>query len=727
MQVHPGQAKSLCPGCPAANHVVNPALAEDIRNRLLLARLPAMPQVLLRLLALCQDDEAGMAELAQLLGQDAAITTRVMRVANSAAYQRSGHKVSLLQAAGVLGSELIKTLAISESVQQTFSHFSHSTSADMRSFWRHSLTTAVLARGLAQAMRYPHSEEAYLAGLLHDVGRLALLAVAPEAYLPLFSSSQGDALLSAEQRVLNMSHTEAGAWLIERWQMDSFLADAVLYHHESPERVEGAHALVRLLHLAERLSSLPHGQPVPDGLGQLCQLGPNELQALLQTAAQQVQQAADFLGIDISLPAVPAPSGSLASVPPEQQRLTEEVRRRALLGEMAQAFAAQKDDTRLLNCINNNARLLFELEDSAVFLLGSDRQELLGVAVSERQQRLAGFSITLKGGLMTEAVVQRRLVFLERSQGLPSVAESQLLRAWDTPCLLCLPLLEGGRCLGLLVGPLPTWRVPELRAQEQMLMAYGTQAARALQAAVRERGEMDRRIASVREEHLLQSRKVVHEANKPLAIIKNYLGVLDDKLARAQPVDGELSVLNEEIDRVGNIIREFAGTAPAQPEAVVDVNRVVNDIVRLFRESRFLPASVQIVAHVPADSSDILGSADTLKQVLVNLIKNAVEALVRGGRIDVSNLGRVQHQGQVFFKLQVADDGPGIAPDVMQRLFSPVRSSKPGDNRGLGLSIVQGLVQKLGGQIRCESTAQGTRFDILLPARSQRPETAALP
>ncbi|MDO9199248.1 HDOD domain-containing protein, partial [Rhodoferax sp.] len=82
---------------------------QDIRNRLLVARLPAMPQILLKLIELCQADDAGMAELAKLIANDAGMTSKVLGVANSAAYHRGGRKVGLVQALNVLGADMIKT------------------------------------------------------------------------------------------------------------------------------------------------------------------------------------------------------------------------------------------------------------------------------------------------------------------------------------------------------------------------------------------------------------------------------------------------------------------------------------------------------------------------------------------------------------------------------------------------------------------------------------------
>ena len=702
---------------------MNPLQPDDIRNRLLLARLPAMPQILIKLIELCQSDEAGVTELAELIANDPGMTGRVMRVANSAAYQRGGRQVNLAQALAVLGSDLVKSLLISESVFQTFNGFPHTGGSDLRAFWKHSLTAAVLARGLAKAMQYPQVEEAYLAGLLHDVGRLALLAAAPDIYRLNFFTPDHDHLCDTEQKSLHISHAEAGAWLIERWEMDSFLADAVLYHHEDPARVSAAHPLVRLVHLAHLLSDHPRGTPLPAEVGAVCQISDAELLEIYQGCEAQVMQAAEHLGIDLSgLPetvAAPQPPAEAAPINPVQQRLADEIRNRALTAELAQVFARQKGEGPLLESVRQNARMLFNLDDTAVFLLNSNGRTLVGSAVGEQRQRLAGFSITLDKGGLADAVLSNKLAFLERASSL-TMPEEQLLRAFNAACLLCLPLLVGKRCLGLLVAGLEGWRKEELQGQEKFLQAFGNQAARALAEASQNRSEIDRRIASVQEDHLKNARKIVHEANNPLSIIKNYLGVLDDKLARQEPLGYELSILNEEIDRVGGIIKEFARVTPTATEEMIDVNKVISDIVRLFRESKFLPASVQISAVLPQQSSDIFGSTGVVKQIFVNLIKNAVEAMPEGGRIEVINNGVVQRAGVPYFALRIQDCGPGLPDTVVARLFQPVQSNKRGDNRGLGLNIVHGLVQKLQGSITCQSSALGTSFDILLPGRNTK-------
>ncbi len=105
---------------------------QDIRNRLLIARLPAMPQILVKLIEHLQADDLGMPELAALIAKDAGMTAKLLAVANSSAYHRSTRSANLEQSLVALGTDMIKTLVISDSVFQTFNSFPHSGSIDLR-------------------------------------------------------------------------------------------------------------------------------------------------------------------------------------------------------------------------------------------------------------------------------------------------------------------------------------------------------------------------------------------------------------------------------------------------------------------------------------------------------------------------------------------------------------------------------------------------------------------
>jgi len=180
-------------------------------------------------------------------------------------------------------------------------------------------------------------------------------------------------------------------------------------------------------------------------------------------------------------------------------------------------------------------------------------------------------------------------------------------------------------------------------------------------------------------------------------------------------VVGEVAILTEEIDRVGQIVHGLADLEPAASGPAAEIGRVVRDVVRLFRDTEYVPASIIIRTDLQDDETLLEGSADLLKQVLMNLLKNAVEALTNGGEIDITDHGQVNRDGRLFAELRVSDNGAGIPRDILSRLFSPVASTKGGPGRGLGLSIVHSLVQKMGGTITCRSSSRGTSFDLLLP------------
>jgi len=690
----------------------------DIRNRLLIARLPAMPQILIKLIGHLQADDIGMKELADLVANDAGMTARLLSVANSSAYHRGPRAASIEQSLTTLGTDMIKLIVIGESVVQTFNSFPHSGSFDLRRFWKQSLLAAVSARELATRMGYPHPEEAYLGGLLHNVGRLALLATAPQEYAFNFTARDDEDLCAVEQRTLQITHAEAGAWLIERWHLDSFLADAVLYHHEPSVRLADSHPLIRIVRLAHLLSCHDADDADLAGAMALCGLALDTLAPLREACAGQLLATATQLGIDLAgaddMLAPPASAPAVAD--PVQQRLADEVRNLVLVSEAGQAFGRQHHESALLASMTRAARILFDFDHTVILLEHPASHALVGVPAQD-QQKIAEFAVPLgRGGLLAGVAQERRMACIDRGAPELGLAEQQLLRILGSESMVCVPLVAGARCLGVLVGGVAAWQVPACLQRERFMQAFGVQAAAALEAAMSERGQARRQLASATEEFREASRRVVHEVNNPLAIIKNYLSVLDNKLAKREPVVGEMSILNEEIDRVGQLISGLAENPPAARCGTVDCARVADDVLRLFRATEFVPANVQLTVSMGREPSQVEGDADLIKQILVNLVKNAIEALGGGGRIEIANRGHVNRERRVYVELVVSDNGPGMSPEVMANLFSAVRSSKDGANHGLGLSIVHTLVRKMDGMISCRSGRAGTSFEILLPA-----------
>lgn len=678
-----------------------------------------MPQTLMRLIQHCQSTETGVAELGALIAQDAAMTAKVMRAATSSAYRRTMPVETLLQALMTLGVDMVKTLVISESVFELFDEISTSTNTSLDVFWRHSLSSAVLARLIAARMGYPSPEEAYLAGLLHDIGRLALLSLAPREYAVNFNAADDDSLCAIEQRTLQMTHAEAGAWLVESWHLDSFIADSLLYHHEPDARLAEAHPLIRIVSAAHQVAGLAPADDALAATAALCKLGLGDLATIRLQAATQLREAAVHLGIDLDA-APPAPSrisAPLASTAsPVVDQVNATMRRIVLASEVEKSLASQPDRGSLLETATRSACILFGFNDAVILLSDDAGESLHGTALNGNRQRLAGLRIPIDGGgMLADAMRHGRVAYIGAGGALPGLAEEQLQRSLAADCLVCVALGPEGKRIGALIGALASWQLDAFRQREAFLLPFAAQVTRALSMLGASADQINAQANEVAEEYRQASRRVVHEVNNPLSIIKNYLGVLNRKLMKKEAIDGEVSILHEEIDRVGELLNGLVDLTPLQQPGNTRLNRTIADVIRLFTHAEARSAVVDIQLHDGDDAVEVACDANTLKQIMVNLIKNAVEALPDGGKIDIGINGMVNRDARMFVGMYIRDNGKGMPLEVMNKLFSPLDSTKGDGHRGLGLNIVHGLVLKSHGHISCRSNAHGTTFELLLP------------
>ncbi len=716
-------------------HLLNLPQSEDIRNRLLVARLPTLPHTLIKLLAMCQSDDVGMFELARLIAVEPSLTSRVLSVANSAAYHRSSQRLNLQQACNTLGTEMIKVLVISESVFQTFGAFSTAASADLRAFWKHSLNTAVICKLLAEHLNYPQPDEAYLAGLLHDVGRLALLSAAPQHYRAFFLANDDQDLCDVEQQTLKISHAEAGAWLTRRWQLEDHLVESILYHHEDVALLGQTHPLVLIVHLAHQLSCLPEGDPTAaDNLieGGL-EVSPDEIHLLVHNATVQLTQTARDMGIDISdhgpLPASPAtnsdPSTSVTGMNSAQAQLAQEIRDRTLLNDMGQVLLRQANTAAILTSIRQHAGILLNLENALIMLMRENQKTLVPASMNEKCRPVTRLFTVADHPVLANCVHEQKLSWTNRA----TQQDHILLDMIDAEHLVCIALVHAKRCLGVIVAAVPVEQLSHTQSLQTLLQGFGIHAGAALATRTQTERAQKMSLSTLKKEQQLTVKKIAHEVNNPIGVIKNYLEVIDGKIDRQEPVANELAILGAEVDRVGKIVDNFTQGRRTPVFAPIDIHRLVREMVQLLTESRFFPASIQITCQLPEQVNMVIGSADLIKQILLNLIKNARECMPAGGQITLGGGALVRRNGKVYALLSVTDTGPGLSAEVQAQLFSPVNSSKEGDNRGLGLNIVKGLVLQMAGSISCQTAPTGTSFNLLLPCVAQAApsaETAAL-
>ena len=691
----------------------------DLRNRLSLIRLPAIPQVLVRLLELCRSDTVSLSEMAALLGRDVTMTSRLMSVAASASYYGRQQPANLEQCLITLGTNRVKAIVITESVFHVFRQLGHERHVDLGRFWAHSLLCALLARSLAQAGRLASPEEAYLGGLLHDIGKLLLLSIDNDAYLPLFLSSLSDeALCQQELQLFDLTHAEAGAWLIEKWSLDSLLADSVLYHHEAPERLTDAPALIRLVHFVNRLVCLtlnaPGSLPVlqDDGLFDKS----IDLHEILQQCTKEMSETAAQFGIAIELPEVTPPADSNPAAAPEEA-LADCLRDTLLLDTLLDQGSGSKAREKVLQHLIQASIILFNIQPALLF---TPQDTPPGHYVAQPLGRLpphvARLNFTVgQGNTAIANSLEQGVRLLSATDSLPGLLDAQLQRLIGKYGLLYLPLRDGSRCHGVMVAGLENEaHFNELLRRLSCLRQFAVLSARLLteQASAADHSADDLRA------HL---RRVVHETSTPLAVIDNYLAILEQKFTEKEINTRELGIVSGEIGRVNRILRQAItgqiSTSGVSMPINVDVNTLINEMLSLHLPLAATHDSrIEIRRELYSELPEIHADSDRLRQLLGNLLGNAADALsTSGGIVRVST--RLWNNGCApsHVEICIEDSGPGLPEAVLDKLYQPVVSSKGAAHLGLGLAIVGQLVKELGGLINCRSSEQGTCYQILLP------------
>ena len=212
---------------------------------------------------------------------------------------------------------------------------------------------------------------------------------------------------------------------------------------------------------------------------------------------------------------------------------------------------------------------------------------------------------------------------------------------------------------------------------------------------------------------------IAHEINNPLEAIKNALYLLTHKIPADDPNAKFLQIATKETDRVSRILRQMLGFYRAPKMEPTKINDLIEESESLI-EKHLRQNHVRIENDLDPSVPPIIASADQIKQVVLNLILNAQQAMPKGGTIFLST--RVSHGADQEFlmsesvHIQIRDTGKGIAQEHLPHIFEPFFSTKDEKGTGLGLWVSQGIVQAHGGSIKLRSRqGRGTTFSVALP------------
>lgn len=560
------------------------------------------------------------------------------------------------------------------------------------------LLRAECALHLAIETRYPRPDEAYLAGLWRGFGN------APRA-----PGEVSTAAVDASTR--HAHHARQLSRLIRDCGLPASLGDALELGAVMEEQLEGAHPLLALAVAAERLAYAQWQEHLPE-VARLTGLHEGVLSSMRTDVAYIVAGHAAY-------PAVPAlPCAAESRLPATVS--DDPYRSAGMLGLLTAAFfdlePQQVEDRLAIACP------LFGLQRVPPLLAADDSGRLrtmltapsaaMAALIDELQLRVDDDHSVI--ALCARNAHASTALFHNRQLG-RSVADWQIAGWLGHKGLCCLPLTANGQPMVAVIGLDHEQALgSELRWRYAALLGA---AARSLHAAQRHRNEIAAREALLQQRFHDHVRKLAHEVTNPLTVLKSRLEMLGMERPQDTPLQDEMVLLNAELDRIDKLMRS-ASSLPLDSVEIArcGVPELLLDMRSIYAETLFAERGIALELRAARDLPPVAVPASALKQVLLNLFRNASEALLPGQRLVVSALSQVTVDGRASLEIRLVDNGPGLPPARASAPFMPHASAKGDGHQGLGLTVVREILAQWGATILCRSQpGTGTRFQIFLP------------
>lgn len=232
-----------------------------------MGEFPSLPPIYLKVVNALNSRNASAQSIADAIAGDLAISAKVLQTVNSSYYGFDEKISNITQAVSILGTDCVKNLVLAIQVFDKLARDPQQ-QAITDELWHHSMSVAVAARRISafETNSEKDAEEAYTAGLMHDIGKLVLLNAAPEQFLAARQQAheQNQPLWQAEQEIIGCHHAEIGAYLLARWGMPAPLAEAVALHHEPIDSFGKSFSALAAVHVA---NAVVHHRQSPDHPG----------------------------------------------------------------------------------------------------------------------------------------------------------------------------------------------------------------------------------------------------------------------------------------------------------------------------------------------------------------------------------------------------------------------------------------------------------------------------
>ena len=744
--------------------------------------LPTLPAVATKLLALTADDGTHAREVTRLIESDPSLTAKVLSLCKTADKGVRNDVLTIDKAVVLLGFTAIRNAVLSVKVLEVFgqgvgdldggrtgrpedrdakadapagSRPSSPTGMDRKGFWLHSLAVAIAAEQIAKAHRDRElpADEAFVCGLLHDMGKLALDHVLPRSYarvVELAQINRGD-IAEFERKIVGLDHHTAGKRLAEQWSLPLRLQDSIWLHgspYDTLPKVEHrrmigliklADAVVRARHIGFSGNFLTANiQPLAEQLG----LSSEKVTASTTDLFKQLEERGSALGIhddpshELALDSIQRANDALARANEAMERRSRmaagQTRILEVLSSFNQSMAPARSVQDSLDAVAASARnLMGEGFYAVIYPTRDERVPIDGHAPAPDGHWLVS-QYNRQGEPADAQYIDTPphtpdLAKLDASQSigvdlmgvLPWVAD-YLVAADDMRQVRIMPLPCGWGTVALLLHDRPD--APNWNLVGPLAGAWGNAVAAAQQHAGARRLSEDLASANsalaAAQDRLLQTESMArlgemaagaaHEMNNPLAVISGRSQLLAATMPAGSDAHKSAQMIFREAHRLSDLIsclRLFADP-PVADRKPADLPAVLEQTVAKIRKAvqkREVKYKVQL--SVPADVSTVMIDADQIGRAVTELLFNAVQAepqslILVSVKLDAAD----EESGKKMLRVIVTDDGHGMDEHTLRHALDPFFSSKPaGRQVGMGLPRAQQLAQAHGGTVRLHS------------------------
>jgi len=726
-----------------------------------LNNLPTLSEVATQALKLATEDTATIDKLASLVESDPAMSVKLLRLVNSAWRGLEKPVTNVKRAIVLLGLEAVKSAILSIQVLEIMDA-AQSKNAD-RELWTHLFGVGTLCHLLAERTKVVDPEIAFVCGLLHDMGKIALAAVSHQSYRGAVEKCEEneEPLLEAEKRLFGLTHLEAGKLLSEKWNLSTQLTEVIWLHHQPLEimALEGTTDLLRIVVAADTqcrkqgVGFSGNWQFFDDPLELLKPLGltASNMAEISAVFGHRLEEHANRFGLEMEdgevyLKALQGANNKLGRLYEklDELKVFNEVKAKEFetLHQMNLALGASHSIEEAIEFIGRYAIEMFWVKRVVVYTF-SPAQQLLAGKVVNSDGSIDDLHVICgdDGGKEDKGSENNRRLFKELIErfldnGARAEMSGKTGATGYVGDLFALPLeLKGDLHAGIIVD---NRRQPDENHSKKTTLAewlaFTDAAALSLERErlheqvtkdVEKLLELQRRARQM-EDEILQSKKMAalgrvaagaaHEMNNPLTIISGRAQILFSKEQDDQQKK-MLQVIIGQCERLSKIITDLLSYSRPHPPArerfdlkealkqVIDLNGPTLQQKKIKVETRFGEGPI----HAVADRMQI-------QQVVTNLVVNAIHAMEPEGQLTLSASLDPQ---RTEIRIEVSDSGEGIPAADLEHIFEPFFSTKEvGRGTGLGLSISHSIVTAHGGRILVRSApGKGSTFTVLLPAQ----------